>query len=64
MTPTVRMRDCVEDACYQFLRDDSGWALYDLDDRPEVRGTRARTYGDAIWAAAGVLGLEHEEVAS
>lgn len=64
VTPTIWMRDRVEDAGYQFLRDDSGWALYDLDDRSEVRGTRARAYGDAIWAAADVLGLEHEEAAS
>lgn len=28
MTPTVRMRDRVEDVGYQFLRDDSGGALY------------------------------------
>lgn len=64
MTPTVRMRDRVEDAGYQFLRDDSGWALYDLDDRSVVPGTRARAYGDSIWAAADVLGLSHEEVAN
>lgn len=61
MTPTVRMRDRVEDAGYQFLRDDSGWALYDLDDRSETPGTRSRTYGETIWAAAGVLGLDNEE---
>jgi len=61
MTPTVRMRDRVEAVGYQFLPDDGGWALYDLDDRSEVRGTRARSYGDAIWAAAAVLGLRHEE---
>lgn len=61
MTPTVRMRDRVEAVGYQFLPDDGGWALYDLDDRSEVRGTRARTYGDSIWAAASALGLEHEE---
>lgn len=61
VTPTVRMRDRVEAVGYQFLRDDAGWALYDLDDRSEVRGTRARSYGDSIWAAAEVLGLRHEE---
>lgn len=61
MTPTVSMRGHVEAGGYQFLRDDAGWALYDLDDRSEVRGTRARSYGDSIWAAAEVLGLRHEE---
>lgn len=60
-TPTVRMRDRVEAVGYQFLRDDTGWALYDLDDRSEVQGTRALTYGDSIWAAASALGLEHEK---
>jgi hypothetical protein len=61
MTPTVRMRDRVEAVGYQFLQDAAGWALYDLDDRSEVPGTRAKMYGDSIWAAASVLGLEHEE---
>ena len=61
VTPTVRMRDRVEAVGYQFLRDDAGWALYDLDDRSKVRGTRARSYGDSIWAAAEALGLRHEE---
>ena len=60
MTPTVRMRDRVEDAGYQFLRDDSGWALYDLDDRSEVNAARAKALGDSIWLAAEALGLQHE----
>lgn len=61
MSPTVRMRDRVEAAGFQFLRDDRGWALYDADDRSEVGGTRRPSYGDAIWAAAEMLGLESEE---
>lgn len=61
MTPTVHMRDRVEAVGYQFLRDDAGWALYDLDDRSEVRGTRAWHYGDSIWQAADALGLNTKE---
>lgn len=60
MTPTVRMRDRIEDAGYQFLGDAGGWAAYDLDDRSEVRGSRARALGDSIWATADALGLKHE----
>ena len=57
-TATVAMRDRIEDAGYHFLKDGSGWALYDLDDRSEVDGTRSTTYGKAIWAAAAALHLE------
>lgn len=60
MTPTVRMRDRVEDAGYQFLQGESGWSLYDLDDRSEVRAARAKALGDSIWQAADALGLKHE----
>lgn len=58
MSPTVKMRDGIEAAGYQFLKDDNGWALFDLDDRSEVPGTRAPQYGNAIWAAASALGLD------
>lgn len=58
MSPTVKMRDSIEAAGYQFLKDDNGWALFDLDDRSEVPGTRTRQYGNTIWAAASVLGLD------
>lgn len=58
MSPTVAMRDGIEAAGYQFLRDENGWALYDLDDRSEVPGTRTRQYGNTIWAAASALGLD------
>ena len=60
MTPTIRMRDCVEAVGYQFLRDDAGWSLYDLDDRSEVNAARAKALGDSIWLAAEALGLQHE----
>ena len=60
MTPTVRMRDRVEAVGYQFLRDDVGWSLYDLDDRSEVNAARAKALGDSIWLAAEALGLQHE----
>ncbi len=58
MSPTVKMRDGIEAAGYQFLKDDNGWALFDLDDRSEVPGTRTRQYGNTIWAAASALGLD------
>lgn len=61
MSPTVQMRDTVEGAGFQFLKDDRGWALYDLDDRSEVPGTRTGAYGNSIWAAADVLGLNNVE---
>ena len=60
MTPTRAMMARIEDAGYQFLGGDDGWAAYDLDDRSEVQGSRARALGDSIWAAADVLGLKHE----
>jgi len=50
----------IEDSGYQFLRGESGWSLYDLDDRSEVKGAHAKALGDAIWLAADVLGLKHE----
>ncbi len=50
----------VEDAGYQFLQGESGWSLYDLDDRSEVRAARAKALGDSIWQAADALGLKHE----
>jgi hypothetical protein len=55
------MRDLVEGAGFQFLKDGNGWALYDLDDRSEVSGTRTGTYGNSVWAAADVLGLDNQE---
>lgn len=61
MTPTRHMLASIEEAGFQFLKDGCGWALYDLDDRSEVSGTRAATYGSAIWAAASVLGLNQVE---
>ena len=61
MTPTVRMRDRVEAVGYQFLPDDGGWSLYDLDDRSEVNAARAKALGDSIWLAAEALDLRHEE---
>ncbi len=43
MSPTKRMMDLIEEANYQFLKDDNGWALYDGDDRSEVKGSRSRS---------------------
>lgn len=60
MTPTRSMMARIEDAGYQFLVDAGGWAAYDLDDRSEVRDSRAKALGDSIWAAADALGLKHE----
>lgn len=60
MTPTKAMMARIEDAGYQFLGGEGGWAAYDLDDRSEVRGSRARALGDSIWATADALGLKHE----
>ena len=60
MTPTRAMMTRIEDSGYQFLRSESGWELYDLDDRKEVKGAHAKALGDSIWLAAEVLGLEHE----
>lgn len=60
MTPTRQMMARVEDAGYQFLQGESGWSLYDLDDRSEVKGAHAKALGDAIWLAADALGLKHE----
>ena len=60
VTPTRQMMARVEDAGYQFLRDDAGWSLYDLDDRSEVNAARAKALGDSIWAAAETLDLRHE----
>ena len=51
----------VEAVGYQFLRDDAGWALYDLDDRSEVRAARAKALGDSIRQAADALGLRNLE---
>lgn len=51
----------VEDAGYQFLQTETGWSLYDLDDRSEVNAARAKALGDSIWAAAETLDLRHEE---
>jgi len=48
----------VEDAGYQFLKDGSGWALYDLDDRSAVRNTRHKMLGDSVWAAVEQLGVD------
>lgn len=60
MTPTRQMMARVEDAGYQFLQGKSGWSLYDLDDRSEVKAARAKALGDSIWQAADALGLKHE----
>ncbi|UIS24802.1 hypothetical protein AXL1_75 [Stenotrophomonas phage vB_SmaS-AXL_1] len=54
------MMSLIEEAAYQFLKDDNGWALYDADDRSEVRGTRSPQLGNSIWAAASELGLTKE----
>lgn len=61
MSPTKRMMDLIEEANYQFLKDDRGWALYDGDDRSEVRGSRSPQLGNSIWASAKELGLTKEE---
>ncbi|QNN97227.1 hypothetical protein P9A51_gp72 [Xanthomonas phage Xp12] len=55
------MMDLIEEANYQFLKDDRGWALYDGDDRSEVRGSRSPQLGNSIWASAKELGLTKEE---
>lgn len=61
MTPTRQMMARVEDAGYQFLQGESGWSLYDLDDRSEVKAAQAKALGDSIWQAAEALGLKHGE---
>lgn len=58
MSPTVEMRDRIEAAGFQFLKDGEAWTLFDLDDRSEVPGTRTPQYGNTIWAAASALGLD------
>ncbi|URA07042.1 hypothetical protein P9A47_gp74 [Xanthomonas phage Elanor] len=55
------MRALIEEAAFQFLKDANGWALYDADDRSEVKGTRSPQLGNSIWAAAELLGLTKEE---
>lgn len=57
MSPTAKMRDYIEEGGYQFLKDEAGWALYDTNDRSEVKGSRSRWLGHAIWASADQLGL-------
>lgn len=54
------MKDLIEEANYQFLKDRNGWALYDGDDRSEVPGTRSPQLGNSIWSAAEGLGLTKE----
>ncbi len=58
MTPTRAALANIEDSGYQFLSDEAGWVLYDDNDRSEVKGTRAKALGDAIWQAVAVLGIE------
>ena len=57
-TPTAAMRETIEAAGFQFLKSKTGWALFDIDDRSEVPGTRAGTFGNSIWASATALGLD------
>lgn len=58
MTRTQAMMAELEASGFQFLKDRDGWALYDVDDRTEVGGSRAIALGHAVWAAAGALGVE------
>lgn len=60
MSTAAKMREL--EACgFQFLRDDAGWALYDLDDRSEVPGSRSARLGDSVWQAAATLDMDTVE---
>jgi hypothetical protein len=52
---TASKRRELEDSGFQFLKDENGWALYDLDDRSEVPGSRHSRLGDCVWLAAKLL---------
>lgn len=59
---TSQMKKAVEDAGFQFLKEEDGWTLYDTDDRTEVPGVRQRTLGEAVWKAADVLQVDRGKV--
>lgn len=59
---TSQMKKAVEDAGFQFLKEEDGWTLYDTDDRTEVTGVRQRTLGEAVWKAADVLQVDRGKV--
>ncbi len=54
---TVQLRNKIEAAGYQFLRDKEGWACYDADDRTEVPTTRHKYYGESVALASKQLEL-------
>ena len=54
---TQQMKEAIECAGFQFLKDSDGWACFDEDDRSEVPGSRAFSLGNAIWQTAEALGL-------
>ncbi len=59
---TVQLRNKIESAGYQFLRDKNGWACYDADDRSEVPRSRHKYYGESVHLASLelILGEENE----
>jgi hypothetical protein len=57
---TAVMLDRIERCGFHFMKDEAGWALFDLDDRAEIKGTRTRQLGNTVWAAAETLGLTEE----
>jgi hypothetical protein len=56
-TTTLQLRDRIEAAGYQFLKDKAGWACYDADDRTEVQGSRHNYYGESVWLASKRLNI-------
>lgn len=57
---TAQVRDRIEAAGYQFLKDGNGWACYDADDRSEVPRSRHKSYGESVHLALLELVLGEE----
>lgn len=55
---TIELRNTIEAAGFQFLKDKDGWACYDADDRREVPNTRHKYYGHSVHMASDELQLK------